>query len=82
MALEELPFESVNGRTDDGQKVIAIAHPEHSSVELMTLLFFRENKIRHYIGAKQTVHMKSQYLFSLKNNEKHISKLLNRFNRI
>ena len=42
MALEELSFESVNGRTtgrtdgwmDDGQKVITIAHPEHSSGEL------------------------------------------------
>ena len=43
MALEELSFEIVNGRTDnrtdgqtdgrtdDGQKVITIAHPEHSS---------------------------------------------------
>ena len=44
MSLEELSFEieSVNGRTDermdgrtvDGQKVITIAHPEHSSGEL------------------------------------------------
>ena len=44
MALEELSFESVNGRTtgtdnrdgrmDDGQKVITIAHAEHSSGEL------------------------------------------------
>ena len=34
MALEELSFKSVNGRTDDGQKVITIAHPEHSSGEL------------------------------------------------
>ena len=38
MALEELSFGSVNGRTDgrtdDGQKVITIAHPEHSSGEL------------------------------------------------
>ena len=41
MALK-LSFESVNGRTDgrldgrtdDGQKVITIAHPEHSSGEL------------------------------------------------
>ena len=30
MALEELSFESVNGRTDV-QKVITTAHPEHSS---------------------------------------------------
>ena len=44
MALEELSFESVNGQTDvctDGltdnlQKVITIAHPEHSSGELTT----------------------------------------------
>ena len=38
MALEELPFESVNGRmdgwTDEGHKVITTAHPEHSSDEL------------------------------------------------
>ena len=42
MALKELSFESVNGqpdgrtaeRMDDGQKVITIAHPEHSSSEL------------------------------------------------
>ena len=42
MALVELSFESVNGRTDarpdgrtdDGQKVITVAHPEHSSDEL------------------------------------------------
>ena len=41
MALEQL-FESVNGqrhtRTDDGQKVITIAHPEHSSGELKMLV--------------------------------------------
>ena len=40
MALEELSFESVNGRTDnrtdDGQNLITIAHPEHSSGELTT----------------------------------------------
>ena len=39
MALEELLFESVNGQPDrqrdDGQKVITIAHPEHSSGELI-----------------------------------------------
>ena len=38
MALEKLSFESVNGQTtgrmDNGQKVITIAHPEHSSGEL------------------------------------------------
>ena len=42
MALEKLSFESVNGRTDrrtdgrtdDGRKVITIAHHEHSSGEL------------------------------------------------
>ena len=44
MALEELSFESVNGWAadrrmrdgwmDDGQKVITIVHPEHSSGEL------------------------------------------------
>ena len=34
MALEELSFESVDGQTDNGQKVITIAHPEHSSGEL------------------------------------------------
>ena len=28
MALEELSFKSVKGRTDNGQKVITIAHPE------------------------------------------------------
>ena len=31
MALEKLLFESVNGQMDDGQKVITIAHPEHTS---------------------------------------------------
>ena len=39
MALEELSFESVDGQmeggttrqTEDGQKMITIAHPEHSS---------------------------------------------------
>ena len=44
MALEELSFESINGQTtrqtdrqtDDRQKVITIAHPEHSSGELKT----------------------------------------------
>ena len=44
MAFEEVSFASVNvrttGRTDDGQKVITIAHPEHSSGELKM----------HYIG--------------------------------
>ena len=47
MALEEFSFESVNGRTtgqtdgrtDDGQKVITIAHPEHSSGELKIAVF-------------------------------------------
>ena len=34
-ASEEKSFENVNGRTDDGQKVITIGHPEHSSGELM-----------------------------------------------
>ena len=33
MALEELSFESVNG-CRDAQKVITVAHPEHSSDEL------------------------------------------------
>ena len=33
-ASEEKSFENVNGRTDDGRKVITIAHPEHSSGEL------------------------------------------------
>ena len=37
-ASEEKTFENVNGRThertDDGQKVTTIAHPEHSSGEL------------------------------------------------
>ena len=28
-ASEEKSFENVNGRTDDGQKVITIAHPKH-----------------------------------------------------
>ena len=36
-ASEEKSFENVNGRTDDGRKVITIAHPEHSSGELITL---------------------------------------------
>ena len=36
MALEELSFESVNGQTDYGPKVITIAHPEQSSGELKT----------------------------------------------
>ena len=38
MALKELSFESVNRKPDrwmdNGQKVITIAHPEHSSGEL------------------------------------------------
>ena len=38
MALEELSFESVNGRTDDGRKVFTIAHPEHSSGEVKQTL--------------------------------------------
>ena len=46
MALEELSFESVNGRTDrhtdgrtdEGQKMITIAHPEHNSDELKTMM--------------------------------------------
>ena len=33
-ASEEKSFENVNGRTDDGQKTITVAHPEHSSGEL------------------------------------------------
>ena len=41
MALDELSFENVNGRTDrrmdDGQKVITIAHPEHNSGEINTM---------------------------------------------
>ena len=48
MALEKLSFESVNGWTDDGQKVITIAHPEHSSGELQMLalgLMSSEKKI-------------------------------------
>ena len=36
MAVEEVSFESVNRRTDERQKVITIAHPEHSSGELTT----------------------------------------------
>ena len=38
MALEEL-FESVYGRTDDGQKVITIAHPGQSSGELRGIYY-------------------------------------------
>ena len=34
-ASEEKSFENVNGRTDDGRKMITIAHPEHSSGELI-----------------------------------------------
>ena len=38
VASEEKSFENVkgrsHGRTDDGRKVITIAHPEHSSGEL------------------------------------------------
>ena len=30
----EKSFENVDGWTDDGQKVITIAHPKHSSGEL------------------------------------------------
>ena len=33
-ASEEKSFENVNGQTDDGQKVITIAHPRHSLGEL------------------------------------------------
>ena len=33
-ASEEKSFENVNGLKDDRQKVITIAHPEHSSGEL------------------------------------------------
>ena len=32
-ASEEKSFENVNGRSDDGRKVITIAHPEQSSGE-------------------------------------------------
>ena len=35
-ASEEKSFENVNGRTDDGRKVITIAHPEQSSGKLKT----------------------------------------------
>ena len=53
MALEELSFEGVygrtegqsDGRTDDGQNVITLAHPEHSSGELKYDMFFRLNDI-------------------------------------
>ena len=34
----EKSFENVNGRTDDGRKVITIAHPEQSSGELKNTL--------------------------------------------
>ena len=41
-ASEEKSFENVNGwmdgRTDNGRKVITIAHPEHSSGELKSQL--------------------------------------------
>ena len=33
--LQRMSFENVDGRTDDGWKVITIAHPEHSSGELI-----------------------------------------------
>ena len=46
-ASEEKSFENVNGRmdarTNDGRKVITIAHPEHSSGELKTSEFLFEN---------------------------------------
>ena len=41
MGLKDLSFECINGqtnnRTDNGQKVLTIAHPEHSSGELIKL---------------------------------------------
>ena len=46
MALEELSFESVNGRTH-GQKVITIAHPEHSSGELKHTISFSSPEFAH-----------------------------------
>ena len=33
--LQRRSFENVNGRTDDGRKWVTIAHPEHSSGELI-----------------------------------------------
>ena len=50
MALEELSSKSVNrrtdGQTDDGQKEITIAHPEHSSFELINGLYQAKKKKR------------------------------------
>ena len=65
MALEELSFESVNGQTDgqtdglldNGQKVITVAHPEHSSGDLKSLhtQLFVLNDI-FFIFSSQTPH--------------------------
>ena len=56
MALEELSFESVNKRTDtrmdgwteDGQKLLTIAHPEHSSGELKIGQFFISTRQKNF----------------------------------
>ena len=44
MALEEFSFESVYRSTDDGQKVLTIAHPEHSSGKLKRFMCFKNDR--------------------------------------
>ena len=69
MALEELSFESVNGRTDrrtDGRKVITIAHPEHSSGELKKKRKNSKNKTKDaivYEGVTCIIHSPSFHFF-------------------
>ena len=53
MALEELSSECVNVRMDDGQKVITIAHPEHSSGELKIKRL--DISFLHVIHTKHTI---------------------------
>ena len=43
-----------DGRTDDGQKVITIAHPEHSSGELKTVEVIVEGGVMHVMALQGT----------------------------
>ena len=47
-AASEKSFENVNRRTDDGQKVITIAYPEHSSGELKITRSVDRGMYMHY----------------------------------
>ena len=59
MALEQLSFKSVNGRTDDTQKVITIAHPEQSSGELK--IFQRVLDLLSLTGTQTICHINHQW---------------------